>query len=256
MGRGRVRVAGVAGVPLAPALAVGSRVRRDLLVQREPVGAGGDPGWRGWCRVAGGPSTVTTWAIWPVLGWGRLYCRHERQPFLWRSSLRGMPCSQGLRPDCCCVHSPRLRSLSRFTSASPRPGSNTSQRRARTARRPRRGPRRSRLDLRALLRMRAAWTPFGSRIQRLSRLDLHQRGLSIGIAVAALVSIAFPSTRIRTHARPPRLSESVLSACTAPTGPTWWVAAWMIWSGRPANSHPLKSSSYWRVRNERHRRTS
>ncbi|GEM_PF-4172757 len=147
-----------------------------------------------------------------------------------------MPCSQGLQPDCCCVHLPRLRQPSRFTSASPRPGPNTSQRRVRTARRPRRGQWRLPLDLRALLRMSAVWTPFDSRIQHQSRLDLHRRSLSIGTAVVALVSTVFPSTRTRTLARPPRLSESACSACTAPTGLTWLAVAWMTWCGRLASS--------------------
>gem|GEM_PF-4597862 len=195
-------------------------------------------GWLGRCRVAGGPSTATKLGIWRVLGWWRLYCRRERQPFPWRSSIRGMPCSQGLQLDCCCVHSPRLRSPSRFTNASPRPGPNTSQRRAPTARRPRRGPWRSRLDLRASLRMSAAWTQFDSRIQRLSRPDLHQRSLSIGSAVVAHASTTFLSTGTRKHAKPPRPSESVFSACTVLTGLTWSAAAWMTWFGRPA-SRPL-----------------
>ncbi len=84
--------------------------------------------------------------------------------------------------------------------------------------------------------MSAAWTPFVSRIQRLSRLGLHQRGLSIGMAVAAHASTAFPSTGTRTHAKPPRLSGSVFSACTAPTGLTWSVARWTTRSGPPASS--------------------
>ena len=84
--------------------------------------------------------------------------------------------------------------------------------------------------------MSVASTPFDSRIQPLSRLGLHQRGRSIGMAAVALACTAFRSTRTLTHAKPPRPSVSVSSACTVLTGLTWSVAAWMTWCGRPASS--------------------
>jgi len=68
--------------------------------------------------------------------------------------------------------------------------------------------------------------------------DLHQRSLSIGTAVVAHASTTFLSTGTRKHAKPPRPSESVFSACTVLTGLTWSAAAWMTWFGRPA-SRPL-----------------
>lgn len=40
----------------------------------------------------------------------------------------------------------------------------------------------------------------------------------------------------RKPAKPPRPSESVFSACTAPIGLTWLVVAWMTWCGLPASS--------------------
>lgn len=58
--RGRVCVAGVAGLPSGPVLAAGPGARGDLLVQRQPVGAGGDPGGVG--PVSGGVGG----SAWPV----------------------------------------------------------------------------------------------------------------------------------------------------------------------------------------------